>query len=117
MAGIYQGDKPVFADPTHFYAYDDATSGAEFYRYSIDANGVNLIDGSTLKGIGGYGPFIVDGGLVFGGGGGIINPNTTPPSEIAVLPLVSGLMEIPGMVSFPTLLKQSPSTLASTVRP
>jgi len=88
--GIYQGDKPVFADSTHFYAYDDATSGAEFYRYSIDGNGVNLIDASTLKGIGGYGPFAVDGGLVFGAGGGIINPNTTPPSQVAVLPQASG---------------------------
>jgi uncharacterized repeat protein (TIGR01451 family) len=87
----YQGDYPIFTDPTHFYAYDGATTGSEFYRYSIDSNGVKLIDGTTLKGMGGFGGiFAVDSGLVFGAGGGIINPNTTPPSQIAVLPLGTG---------------------------
>jgi uncharacterized repeat protein (TIGR01451 family) len=80
FSGIYAGDNPVFADATHFYAYDSYTSGAEFYRYSLDANGAELIDGTTLLGMGGYGGKIaVDGGLVYGSAGGIINPATTPP--------------------------------------
>ena len=87
----YSGDYPVFTDSTHFYAHDAYTSGAEFYRYSVDANGAELIDGTTLDGLGGFGGQIaVDGGLVYGTGGGIINPNTTPPSQIAVLPLGVG---------------------------
>ncbi len=87
----YGGDNPVFADPAHFYTYDAATTGAEFYRYSIDANGVNQIDGTSLYGMGGFGGvFALDGGLVFGSGGGIINPATTPPSQVGVLPLGSG---------------------------
>jgi hypothetical protein len=87
----YSGDNPVFVDPTHFYAYDAYTTGAEFYRYSVDSNGAELIDGTTLDGMGGFGGMLaVDGGLVYGSGGGIINPATTPPSQVAVLPLGSG---------------------------
>jgi hypothetical protein len=87
----YGGDNPVFSDATHFYAYDAATSGAEFYRYSIDASGVTQIDGTTLNGFGGFGGRLaLDGGLVFGSSGGIINPSTTPPSQVAVLALGNG---------------------------
>jgi hypothetical protein len=87
----YGGDNPVFTDATHFYAYDAYTSGAEFYRYSISPTGVTLIDGTTLNGFGGFGgKLAVDGGLVFGSSGGIINPSTTPPSQVAVLPLGNG---------------------------
>ena len=90
-SSIYTGDYPVFTDPTHFYAYDTVTDGAEFYRYSVDANGVELIDDTTLDGMGGYGgKLAVDGGLVYGAGGGIVNASTTPPSQIAVLPLGQG---------------------------
>jgi hypothetical protein len=92
LTQIYAGDNPVFADATHFYAYDSETSGAEFYRYSIDGTGVTLVDGTTLNGLGGYGgKLALDGGLVFGASGGIINPSTTPPSQVATLPLQNGL--------------------------
>ena len=91
VSAAYSGDNPVFTDATHFYAYDGDTTGAEFYRYSVNATGVTLIDGTTLDGFGGFGgTFAVDGGLVFGSGGGIINPGTTPPSQVAVLPLGNG---------------------------
>jgi uncharacterized repeat protein (TIGR01451 family) len=84
----YSGDNPVFVDPTHFYAYDAYTTGAEFYRYTVDANGAELTDGTTLLGMGGFGgKLAVDGGLVYGTGGGIVDPSTTPPSQVAVLPL------------------------------
>lgn len=87
-SGAYNGDNPVFADATHFYAYDSYTTGAEFYRYAIDSTGVHEVDGTTLDGMGGFGGKIaLDAGLVYGTGGGIINPSTTPPSQVAVLPL------------------------------
>jgi uncharacterized repeat protein (TIGR01451 family) len=86
----YAGDNPVFVDASHFYAYDSYTSGAEFYRYSIDGSGVENIDSTTLQGMGGFGgKFAVDRGWVYGVGGGILNPTTTPPSQIAVLPFGS----------------------------
>ena len=88
-SGIYDGVNPVFADATHLYAYDSQTSGAEFYRYTVNSNGLTLVDGTTLNGMGGFqGGFVLAGGLVFGGGGGIANPSTTPPSQVAKLPLV-----------------------------
>lgn len=88
LSSAYTGDNPVFSDATHFYAYDAATTGAEFYRYSIDATGVKQIDGTTLNGFGGFGgKLAIDGGLVFGSSGGIINPSTTPPSQVGVLAL------------------------------
>ncbi len=86
----YSGDNPVFVDATHFFAYDAYTTGAEFFRYSVDSNGAEQIDNTSLNGLGGFGGrFAVDGGLVYGVGGGIVNPNTTPPSQVAVLPFGS----------------------------
>jgi hypothetical protein len=89
LSGIYDGVKPVFADASHLYAFDSQTSGAEFYRYSVDANGLTLIDGTTLNGMGGFnGSLQLANGLVYGVGGGIANPSTTPPSQVATLPLI-----------------------------
>ena len=89
LSGIYDGVNPVFADASHVYAFDSQTSGAEFYRYSVNANGLTEIDGTTLDGMGGFqGAIQLAGGLVYGGGGGIANPSTTPPSQVATLPLV-----------------------------
>lgn len=84
----FAGDSfPQFGDASHLYTYDNLSTGADFYRYSIDANGATLIDGTTLDGIGGFGgSFTLADGLVYGAGGGIINPSTTPPSQIATLP-------------------------------
>jgi trimeric autotransporter adhesin len=88
LSGIYEGVDPIFASPTEIYAYDSETSGAEFYRYSVNSSGLTLIDGTTLDGMGGYqGGFDLAGGLVYGGAGGIVNPSTTPPSQIAILSL------------------------------
>jgi trimeric autotransporter adhesin len=82
---------PTFADATHLYTYDNESTGSEFYRYSIDSNGVTLIDGTTLDGMGGFsGGFKLAGGLIYGSGGGIINPATTPPSQLQTLPLDFG---------------------------
>jgi trimeric autotransporter adhesin len=87
--GGYTGVDPVFADASHVYTYDNQSTGAEFYRYSVDANGLTLIDGTTLDGMGGFsGGFQLLDGLIYGAGGGIANPATTPPSQIATLPSV-----------------------------
>jgi hypothetical protein len=49
------------------------------------------VDGTTLNGMGGFsGYFVLDGGLGFGGAGGIFNPSTTVPQMIGILPLGSG---------------------------
>lgn len=86
----FAGDNfATFADATHLYTYDNLSTGAEFYRYSINANGLTLIDGTTLDGLGGFGgSFQLANGLVYGANGGIINPGTTPPSQVATLPLI-----------------------------
>ncbi len=87
QSGIYNGVAPVWADQTHIYAFDSQTSGAEFYRYSVNSSGLTLIDGTTLNGMGGsYASLQVSNGLVYGAGGGIVNPTTTPPTQIATLP-------------------------------
>jgi hypothetical protein len=85
----FAGDSfPQFGDASHLYTYDNYSTGAEFYRYSINANGATLIDGTTLDGMGGFsGSLQAANGLVYGGNGGIINPSTTPPSQVATLPL------------------------------
>lgn len=78
----------IFADATHLYTYDSSSSFAQFYRYTIDASGANFVDSTTLNGIGGFsGRMTIDSGLVFGAAGGIVNPTTTPPSQVAVLPI------------------------------
>ena len=89
LSGIYEGVDPVWANATELYAYDSQTSGAEFYRYNVNSNGLTLIDGTTLDGMGGYtGGFVLANGLVYGGGGGIANPSTTLPSQIQTLPRI-----------------------------
>lgn len=89
FSGIYAGVNPSFGDASHVYAFDSQTSGAEFYRYIVDANGLTEIDGTTLNGMGGYsGSVQVANGRIYGAAGGIANPFTTPPSQIATLPLL-----------------------------
>lgn len=85
------GDHAIFADATHLYSFDSQSSGAEFYRYTIDSTGATSVDGTTLNGMGGFSRRVVlDRGLIFGGAGGIADPSTTPPSQVAVLPLGTG---------------------------
>ena len=87
-SGLAGDNFPTFADTSHLYTYDNESTGSEFYRYSIGSGGATLIDGTTLDGMGGFeGGFQLANGLVYGFGGGIINPSTTPPSQIATLPL------------------------------
>lgn len=82
----YDGNNPVFYDNQHFYA----NNGAQLYRYSIDSTGVTAMDTypATLTGLGNANnSMVLDGGLVFGPAGGIVKGTTTPPSQVAVLPL------------------------------
>jgi trimeric autotransporter adhesin len=52
----------------------------------VNANGLTEIDGTTLEGLGGFqGNIQLANGLVYGVGGGIINPSTAPPSQVATL--------------------------------
>jgi hypothetical protein len=90
VSGTYEGVNPIFASPTELYAFDSQTSGAEFYRWGVNASGLTYIDGTTLDGMGGFagGLQLPGNGLVYGIGGGIANPNTTPPSQIQTLPAI-----------------------------
>ena len=112
ISGIYDGNNPVFASPTQIYAYDSQTSGAEFYRYSVTASGLTLTDGTTLDGLGGFsGGFQAGSSFVYGDGGGIINPTTTPPSQVQTLPLIDfyGSGDVGGgvaVVADPSLQKE-----------
>nr|WP_255484113.1 IPT/TIG domain-containing protein [Granulicella sp. 5B5] len=81
----------VFPDSSHAYTYDNQSTGAEIYRYTVDAAGVHNIDGSTMLGMGGFsGSLALDQGLLFGSSGGIVDPTTTPLTQIGVLPLGPG---------------------------
>lgn len=82
----YGASFPTFASASEFYASDGGTG---LDRFGVNASGVITIDGTTLSGLGGDGiPFVLAGSNVYGGAGGIINPSTTPPSQIATLPLI-----------------------------
>jgi hypothetical protein len=108
FSGYYDGVNPTFASASRVYAFDSQTSGAEFYRYSVDANGLTLIDGTTLDGLGGFsGSFRLADGLVYGAGGGIANPATTPPSQVATLPLIDFYNE--GIVGYGVATAPDPS--------
>ncbi len=80
LGGIYAGSQPVFANASEVYA-----SG--FYRYTVNASGLTLLDSTSLSGFG-SGGFEYLGGAIYGDSGGIANPATTPPAQIATLPPV-----------------------------
>jgi trimeric autotransporter adhesin len=86
MTGPYNNEYATFADSNHVYSLDTDTTGGEFYRWTVDSNGLTAWDNTTLSGMGGFsGGFQLAKGRVFGSGGGIVNPSTTPPSMIGVL--------------------------------
>ena len=52
----------------------------------MNANGLTLTDCTSLNGLGGFsGSIKLDNGIVYGASGGIINPSTTPPLQIATM--------------------------------
>lgn len=83
FTGPYTGSNVTFGDASTVYSYDSDTSGATFNRWKVGANGLTTIDESTLFGMGGFsGAFVLQDGLIYGVGGGVANPSTTPPSQI-----------------------------------
>jgi hypothetical protein len=108
LSGYSGAENPEFPDASHVYA----AFGNTFYRYSVNAAGLTLIDSTTLQDLAGYnGQFQVANGLIYGGDGGIINPNPTPPVQIATLPAIElpGSVEageVEGSVADPSLQKQ-----------
>jgi len=72
MGPVQRGGYPQFSDASHVYA----ESGSTLDRYTVNASGLTLIDSTTLQDLAGYnGQFQVANGLIYGGDGGIINPN------------------------------------------
>jgi len=85
LTGPYLGSSLAFANPSTLYTYDSDTSGAEFYRWTVTSTGLTLNDntGYTLNGIGGFvGSYKVANGIVYGFGGGVADPTTTPPTQL-----------------------------------
>lgn len=81
-----------FANAGFLYAESSNTSGEALFRYTVDANGLTALDATGLNGLGGtgFGFTLGQDGLVYGDNGGIINPATNPPSQVALLPLTPG---------------------------
>ena len=76
------GLNPAFVSATELYA----AGNDSFYRFSVSSSGIAAIDTTELSGLGGgQVGFALAGGLVYGGEGGIVNPSTTPPTQIAEL--------------------------------
>ncbi len=86
------GNSATFSDSTHLYSEGSNTGDEYLNRYTVDANGFTLVDSTGLNGLGGTGFNIALGqdGLVYGDNGGIVNPATTPPSQVALLPITPG---------------------------
>lgn len=87
------GNSITFGDATHLYSESSNTGDVYLNRYTLDANGLTLVDSTGLNGLGGTGFDIALGqdGLVYGDNGGIVNPATTPPSQVALLPITPGV--------------------------
>jgi hypothetical protein len=83
LTGPYTGSSLAFGSASTVYSYDIDTSGALFYRWNVTSSGLTQIDGTTLNGLGGFnGGFKLNGGLVYGVGGGFANPKTTTPEQL-----------------------------------
>ena len=89
---VYAGSDPAFANAGLLYAESSNTGGQALFRYTVDANGLTTLDATALNGLGGTGFNFTLGqdGLVYGDNGGIVNPTTNPPSQVALLPLTPG---------------------------
>ena len=86
LSGIYEGLNPLFASPTLLYAFAGYSFG-DLYSYSVGPSGFTLSESASFNGLGQAPSFPLPGGLIYGASGGIINPSTTPPSQVASLDL------------------------------
>lgn len=86
------GSSIAFGDSTHLYSEGSNTADVYLGRFTVDANGLTQVDFTGLNGLGGTGFDIALGqdGFVYGDNGGIVNPATTPPSQIALWPITPG---------------------------
>jgi uncharacterized repeat protein (TIGR01451 family) len=83
LTGPYTGSSLAFGSASTVYSYDIDTSYAAFYRWNVTDSGLTQIDGTTLNGLGRFnGGFKLNGGLVYGVGGGFANPKTTTPEQL-----------------------------------
>jgi trimeric autotransporter adhesin len=79
----------AFGDSTHLYSEPSNTADVYLNRYTVDVNGLTPVDSTGLNGLAGtgFGFALGQDGLVYGDNGGIVNPITTPPSQVALLPI------------------------------
>jgi trimeric autotransporter adhesin len=93
LTGPYTGSNLAFANGSTLYSYDSDTTGAQFNRWTVTSSGLTLNDktGYTLNGIGGFaGSYELVDGLIYGFGGGVADPSTTPPKQIAEFTMANG---------------------------
>ena len=76
------GASPAFANGTTLYS----CSGNEFYIWTVTSSGLTLNNntGYTVEGIGGgfVAGYELLNGLIYGIGGGVADPTTTPPTQL-----------------------------------
>jgi uncharacterized repeat protein (TIGR01451 family) len=85
LTGPYTGSWLSFANSTTLYSYDSDTTGAEFNIWTVGSSGLTLNNntGYTLDGMGGFsGAYELVEGIVYGFGGGVADPTTTPPTQL-----------------------------------
>ena len=81
ITGIYTGSNIRFVNPNQLYSYDVDSSGAQFYRWNVAGTGLSALDASSINGMGG---FSLDHGLVYGLGGGLADPSTSPAKQLGL---------------------------------
>lgn len=85
LTSPYTGSNLAFANASTLYSYDSDTSGAQFNIWTVTNTGLTLNNntGYTLNGIGGFsGAYRLANGIVYGFGGGVADPRSTPPVQL-----------------------------------
>jgi len=86
LTDYYTGSNLAFWTDNYLFSFDTDTSGAEFFRWEVTSTGLALVNntGYTLNGIGGSaGGYELLNNTIYGFSGGVVNPLTTPPTQIA----------------------------------
>ena len=77
LTGTYTGSSLAFANASTVYSFNSDT-WQTFDRWTLGSTGLTKIDSTTLNGMGPF--FQLVKGRVYGAGGAVADPSTTPPS-------------------------------------
>ena len=81
LTPFLSGPNLTFATPSLVYS-DDTDGGAQLSRWNVTSSGLVRADtnGYTLNGL--AGGYSLENGLVYGFAGGVVDPTTTPPTQL-----------------------------------